>query len=150
MCSDWYNNWVTRQHARCNNEKKIVTFCSEAFKNWEKKFLSYLLFWRHVESGTVIVLHVHHSSLNPHGPSQWNASTKISIAGVEVRTSFWCQNYRVLCINGRSTVQWLCSTTHLVLEPQKLFPCLWWEHEAFPVHSSAERNGWLTSSWEFG
>jgi len=20
MCSSWYNNWVTQQHARCNNE----------------------------------------------------------------------------------------------------------------------------------
>jgi len=26
MCSSWYNNWVTQQHARCNNKnnKKII------------------------------------------------------------------------------------------------------------------------------
>ena len=27
MCSSWYNNWVTRQYARCNNEnKKLLCF----------------------------------------------------------------------------------------------------------------------------
>jgi len=24
MCSSWYNNWRTRQHARYNNENKIT------------------------------------------------------------------------------------------------------------------------------
>ena len=24
MCISWYNNWVTRQHARCNNENKKI------------------------------------------------------------------------------------------------------------------------------
>ena len=26
MCSGWCNNWVTRQHARCNNENTAVQF----------------------------------------------------------------------------------------------------------------------------
>ena len=26
MCSGWYNDWVTQQHARCNNENKSVMF----------------------------------------------------------------------------------------------------------------------------
>ena len=26
MCSGWCNNWVTRQHARCNNENKNIMF----------------------------------------------------------------------------------------------------------------------------
>jgi len=39
MCSGWCNNWVTRQHARCNNEntlmfvEKRITFFSENYKN---------------------------------------------------------------------------------------------------------------------
>jgi hypothetical protein len=27
MCSGWCNNWVTRQHARCNNENKKYWVC---------------------------------------------------------------------------------------------------------------------------
>jgi len=28
MCSSWYNNWVTWQHARCNKKKKFTPFTS--------------------------------------------------------------------------------------------------------------------------
>jgi len=27
MCSGWCNNWVTRQHAPCNNENILLIFC---------------------------------------------------------------------------------------------------------------------------
>jgi len=29
MCSSWYNNWVTQQHARCNNENSYGQFAIE-------------------------------------------------------------------------------------------------------------------------
>jgi len=29
MCSSWYNNWVTRRHARCNNENVFVLLIIE-------------------------------------------------------------------------------------------------------------------------
>jgi hypothetical protein len=80
-----------------------------------KKLHSYLLFWRHFESGILIFLHICFGLLNPCGTSLWLA-TAAAIDGIEVRASIWCQNYRVLCINGRSTVQCWCSTTYLVLE----------------------------------
>jgi len=36
MCSSWYNNWVTRQHARCNNEEKAsgCYFMCPLSKKW--------------------------------------------------------------------------------------------------------------------
>jgi len=52
MCSSWYNNWVTRQHARCNNENScffvlvflvvghieksvVITVASKGFTRYE-------------------------------------------------------------------------------------------------------------------
>jgi len=41
MCSGWCNNWVTRQHARCNNENKNIRSLTSVFLCCQ--FLSYLL-----------------------------------------------------------------------------------------------------------
>ena len=40
MCSGWCNNWVTRQHARCNNENKVTYCLTFSMRGWLRFFHS--------------------------------------------------------------------------------------------------------------